>query len=710
MDVRILWRLIALTASIGTGSASAQASDLDVCSDARGASKVAACTRVIASGQLGRSQLPIAYNLRGVGYGQMDDYDRAIADYSTAIRLDPKNSFPYNNRGNAYRAKDDPDRAIADFSSAIRLNPKAASLPYNGRGLAYDDKGDFTRALADFGEAIRINPKNAIAYSNRGVTWNHKLEFDRATADFNEAIRLDPNNDVNWSNRCSNWYDAGDFDRALADCNEAIRLNPKNGDAYVGRSNVRIDKGEFDRAIADLTQALKVNPKAANAHINLGNIWGEKGDLDRSIAEYDQAIQLTPRSDKAYSLRGERWRQKGDLDRSISDLDMAIRLGNLTRINPLTFTLRGETLRYKGDFQRALADFNEALRQIPDFVSAYVGRGLTFEKMGDLKAAREDFEKALTLEPKANQGRPVKAAQDTARARIAALDSGVAQPSITLVPAVAPKPNSLPTRPPAMPEASPAVAPQGRRVALVIGNSSYKNVPALANPHNDAEAIAASLRKIGFHSVKLANDTTRENLVNSLRAFAEEAETADWAVVYYAGHGIELNGQNYLIPVDARLAADRDVQFETVPLGQVLAALEGAKKLRMVLLDACRVNPFKQQMRQTEAVTAAAALDSASSGGAGTRSVGRGLARVEVRAGPTLVVFAAKDGQTALDGDGPNSPFAIAMVQRIATPGVEINKIFRLVRDDVMEATAGRQEPYTYGSLPGREDFFFVTK
>ena len=240
----------------------------------------------------------------------------------------------------------------------------------------------------------------------------------------------------------------------------------------------------------------------------------------------------------------------------------------------------------------------------------------------------------------------------------------------------------------------------------MIGNSAYKNVPALPNPQKDAEAIAASLRNIGFDLVMVSNDATREKLVESLSAFADEADKADWAVVYYAGHGIEVGGQNYLIPIDAKLATDRDVQFEAIPLGQILGVLQGAKKLKLILLDACRVNPFTPQMRMTEVV----ASGSAGTGEAGTRSIGRGLGRVDVSSGPTLVVFAAKDGQTALDGDGANSPFAIAMVQRIATPGVEINKLFRLVRDDVMEATAGRQEPYTYGSLPGKEDFFFVSK
>ena len=249
---------------------------------------------------------------------------------------------------------------------------------------------------------------------------------------------------------------------------------------------------------------------------------------------------------------------------------------------------------------------------------------------------------------------------------------------------------------------------QGRRVALVIGNSAYQNVPQLANPHNDADAVAQSLRNIGFESVTLTHDATREKLINALRAFASDAENSDWAMVYYAGHGMEVGGVNYLIPIDARLEVDRDIEYEAVPVSQVLRAADAAKKIKLVMLDACRDNPFAP--RKTDAPAAIAATESTAGRAIASRSThGRGLAEVKV-SGATLVVFAAKDGQVALDGEGGNSPFAVAVVQRIATPGVEINKVFRLVRDDVMEATAGRQEPYTYGSLPGKEDFYFVEK
>jgi uncharacterized caspase-like protein len=209
--------------------------------------------------------------------------------------------------------------------------------------------------------------------------------------------------------------------------------------------------------------------------------------------------------------------------------------------------------------------------------------------------------------------------------------------------------------------------------------------------------------------VTVANDATREKLAEALRVFSKEAEKADWAVVYYSGHGMEVNGTNYLIPVDAKLAIDRDAATEAVSLDRVMAAADGARKLKLIVLDACRNNPFTPQMRRTASPDAAAAAGATAVGVVGSRAVGRGLGAVKV-SGATLVVYAAKHGQTALDGEGSNSPFAVAMVQRLATPNVEINKLFRLVRDDVMEATAGRQEPYTYGSLPGREDLFFVQR
>lgn len=363
--------------------------------------------------------------------------------------------------------------------------------------------------------------------------------------------------------------------------------------------------------------------------------------------------------------------------------------------------------------QRALRDYDSALQSSPGYRPSHTGRGLAYERMGDRDKARSEFQQAIASTSPL-RGDIAKSAIETAQARLAALDSGAPLPVIPPSLGKPNSPNAIPTPTVAIPAPVAANPAQiGRRVALVIGNSVYPGRAPLPNAQRDAEAVSTLLKAVGFQAVRLDLDATREKLVEALRKFAEDAEQADWALVYFAGHGIEMNGTNYLVPTDARLAADRDVQFEAIPLDQVLAAVEGARKLRLVLLDACRENPFVPQMRRTPAPAPVAAAAESSTAGAtiATRTIGRGLSRVDVRSnGATLVVYAAKHGQLALDGEGRNSPFVTALIQRLATPGVELNKLFRLVRDDVMEATAGRQEPYTYGSLPGREEYFFVER
>jgi hypothetical protein len=230
----------------------------------------------------------------------------------------------------------------------------------------------------------------------------------------------------------------------------------------------------------------------------------------------------------------------------------------------------------------------------------------------------------------------------------------------------------------------------GRRIALIIGNSTYAGVPVLKNPATDARAIADTLTGLGFEKVTLKLDLDRQATWAALAEFADDAARADWAVVYYAGHGIELDGQNYLIPTDATLDSDRRVLFETVPLDHVVEATAGARKFRLVILDACRNNPFLQTMTRV----------------ASTRSIGRGLSRVEPQGG-VLVAYAAKAGEVALDGDASNSPFVMALVEQLRQPGVEVGFLFRRVRDTVLDLTNGTQEPYTYGSLPGREELYF---
>jgi uncharacterized caspase-like protein len=224
-----------------------------------------------------------------------------------------------------------------------------------------------------------------------------------------------------------------------------------------------------------------------------------------------------------------------------------------------------------------------------------------------------------------------------------------------------------------------------KRVALVLGISKYQNVPQLTNPDNDATAMGDVFKQIGFDVVDLRRDLGVAELRRAVREFAATAADADMAVVYYAGHGIEADGVNYLVPADARLLSDFDVEDETVSLDRVLQAIGPAKRLRLVILDACRDNPFSEKMKRSVA----------------TRSIGRGLAKVEPSTTDTLIAFAAKAGAVASDGDGAHSPFSTALLRHIATPGLDLRLALGRVRDEVLNSTGRRQEPFVYGSLGG---------
>jgi uncharacterized caspase-like protein len=239
---------------------------------------------------------------------------------------------------------------------------------------------------------------------------------------------------------------------------------------------------------------------------------------------------------------------------------------------------------------------------------------------------------------------------------------------------------------------SARVARAETRVALVIGNSAYAHGGRLTNPVNDAAVVAQSLRRVGF-TVISRNDLDRNELESTLKSFTRASAGADIALVYYAGHGIEKGGTNYLVPIDASLAADSDVDFEAVPLDLVMHAVSGATRLKIVILDACRNNPFRDSMRRS----------------AGTRGIGQGLAKPpDPEEGDMLVAYAAEAGSTAEDGAGANSPFATALARHIPDPGVDIRIMFGKIRDDVRLATHRRQEPAVYESLGG-EQFFMAS-
>ena len=411
----------------------------------------------------------------------------------------------------------------------------------------------------------------------------------------------------------------------------------------MGRGNGYCKSGQYFRGLADLDKVIEYSQQKHVAEIMLSNFYVARARCEVQARRFDKAMN--------------------DIDRSFEKNPTMILLKNGSTKAQVekskdnwAANLRGDIAIGKGDYAAAVKYYEEAFKLTPNL------KGIA-EK---LAAARE------LAEQKSPSKAPANAASG-ARPQPAVNETVVMQTPGNIAPV------------------SPYDA--GHRIALVIGNSKYRNVPALANPAHDAEMVAAILKRTGFEKVTLLEDLDKDAMVGALRNFAIEAEKADWAVIYYAGHGMEVGGMNYLIPVDARLATDRDISFEAVPLDQVMNAAERADKLRLVILDACRDNPFKNQMKRTLAVS--------------SRSVSRGLAPVEPDPG-TLVVYAAKAGEQASDGRGGHGPFATAFTKDVMIPGLEVRRLFDYVRDDVLDATHHEQQPFSYGSISGRDNFYFI--
>ncbi len=518
---------------------------------------------------------------------------------------------------------------------------------------------DFDGAMKELDIALQVDPKNPFVHMWRGIDLNRMNRYADAIAEFNQALATNPKMAGSLTGRGYAYFNSGDSGKALADYNAAIEADAKFAGPYLNRGILFSSMGEQQRAVDDLTTATRLGPDLWQAYSNLGFVYNRMRQFDKAVPAFDEAIRLAPKNASAYNGRGWANINLGNNDAALADLKQATSLapnfvkahGNLGRI-----------YLERKDTDQAIAEFGEVIRIDPKSVRALIGRSRAYEMGGNLDKALADIQAALAIAP---DNSVALAVQDRLKSKIA-IASGTAPP--------------------------PKTDHAGVRVALVIGNSKYKAVDPLDNPARDAKLVADTLSRAGFANVRTLIDGTRDAMTAALKKFSADAANADWAVIYYAGHGIEYDGNNFLVPIDVKYVDDADIPKESVPLDAVLNSVSPASKLRLVMLDACRENPFASELH----------------GDAENSSVGKGLARIEPESG-TLVAFATKHGHVATDGDGQDSPFATAIAKRLLTPGLEINRLFRLVHDDVYASTNKEQEPFTYGQLPA-QDFYFRTQ
>jgi tetratricopeptide (TPR) repeat protein len=513
-------------------------------------------------------------------------------------------------------------------------------------------EGKFQAAVVELDRAVKADPKHVGAWAWRGNARNRMGQSRMAIADFDKALDIHPRHMNSLIGRSSAYRLTGELGKALGDLNAAAEINPSAAEPYAYRALVYSSQGDQARALKEANTAVQLNPHSGQGYGSLGVVYGAMRLYDKAVDAYDKSLHAYAHHYGYLFGRGHARLNLGDGDRALADFNASL------AINPNyvpALNNRGRLFVERGQHERALADLDQALRINPKHTFSLLQRAKAHELMRNFSKARDDYAAVLTQFPSHGVA---SAGVERNEAKLAGKDGSAARNR------------------------------SGGRVALVIGNSKYAAIEKLANPERDAMLLADALRKVGFEQVDTLLDGSREAISGKLKAFTETAANADWAVVYYAGHGIEVEGSNYIVPVDAKFEQDADVPKESVALDQVLNSVGGAGKLRLVILDACRDNPFAADMKRT-----------------GEANIGRGLARIEPESG-TLVAFATKHGRTASDGTGENSPFATALATRIQTPGIEVNQIFRLVHDEVLTQTDKQQEPFTYGQLPA-EQFYF---
>jgi uncharacterized caspase-like protein/Tfp pilus assembly protein PilF len=440
--------------------------------------------------------------------------------------------------------------------------------------------------------------------------------------------------------------------------------------AFNRRGLAYMDLQKFAEAAKDFTEVIKINPRIAGYFDNRQNAYKAMGRLSDALNDANKAIELAPTYTFVFRDRANVYADMGRYDLALRDYDHAI---TLEPKDAGLFVDRGKVYVKAQQIDKAIADFTQAFDSDRNMTVALRERGFAYRLLGNFDAARADLTLFLRLQP--NDEEVVSALRD-----------------------MAPQPVRLAVT--KSDESSPLHVPSGsvlgqseaqrvseRRVALVVGNSAYRNVPSLTNPANDAVLIAKTLSSLGFELVggSAQIDLDKPAFEAVVKRFGLLLQGAEVGLFYYAGHGVQVHGENYLVPVSANPERETDVDFEMLGTTLVMRQMEGAHtRLNLILLDACRNNPF---------------------GTRASRATSRGLAQMEAPEG-TLISFATQPGNVASDGEDGDSPYTKALAQTIPRPGLGLFDVFNQVGLEVKKQTGGSQQPWVSSSPIGGSFFF----
>ena len=473
---------------------------------------------------------------------------------------------------------------------------------------------------------------------------------------------------------------SNDADVKMKACTDLLqsgrRLSTSDKAKYLAyRGWAHTQKHDYQAALADLDMSIALDDRQFGSRGSRAGVHRVLGALDHALKDADACIKLAPRFAPARTLRGDILRDKGDTDGALKEYDAALKL-DPTEFS--AYTGRSITYRILGRPKESQAELMRALALDNRVAEIYVAQGQLAESNRDLTKAREAYTRALE-QPKSirftnKTGSPIIDAarqQKIAAARLAVLNSE--PPDVASSPA-------------------DAAAPM-QKLALVIGNGAYGTASKLPNPPRDARLIAQELRNIGFdttESIDMSSDAMRR----AVKDFLAKAPRAKVTLIFFAGHGMQIDGKNYLVPTDAKLTNDKSFTDELIDLDFIMAGLDDKLRANVIVLDACRDNPFATKAPLDSVASRSVAIRSGLAPQAGLSSGGT------LGAG-TLIAFATAPGQVAYDGEGASSPFTTALARHIVTPGLEAQQMLTRVRSEVVAATKGKQVPWSNSSLLG---------
>ena len=516
---------------------------------------------------------------------------------------------------------------VATSASASSRNQH--STDYLFKGIDAESNNCLDDALFYYTAAIDLNPYLTEALYNRGNIYLKRRAYDQAIADYNDALSQDPSFINAWSNRSTAWYFKGDYDQSIADTNRAINLDPSNALAFCNRGICFAMKGDFDTAIHDYTKALEISPRHVGALRSRAAAWKYENNIDKALADYSSVLDIAPDAE-CHNDRGLLWAQKGEYEKALADFAWAQALSPEESVFAKNHAIMTELIITAREYSYARP------RQPSD---EYV-----------LGAAARKAEEAAT------------------NAEVSPWNS--------------PEPSALAKQ-------VRTISGSTRRVALLIGNSGYSRLHRLEHPVRDVRLIERSLLHANFSTVIAQTDVRLNDMIKVLQDFSRTADDADLALIYFSGHAIQMSGGNYIIPIDASLRSERDIEIETIDASRLLTALSGALGPRVLVLDACRESTLAHPLKLTSG-----------------RAVGRGLCCMNTEP-EEVIVFSETAGNVAPEWTTNNSPFAEAFARRIGD--LQENNICKFVDGvckNVLQRTSGQQHSVAFGSSVSNSEAF----